>query len=159
MAMPAAPKPMALPASKNQPAKASQLWRRGGVLAALAVGTIGFLLSEWTICPFAVLTHHPCPGCGMTRATLALMQGHFSHAIRVHPLSPVVAPLVGFIGAEASIRYVIGRVPKWMQRLKQFIRLDATWPWAVLLAAVVGIWLARFAGAFGGPVAIAPPLY
>ncbi len=37
-------------------------------------------------CPFRFFFGVPCAGCGMSRAVLALMQGHTAEAIRLHPL-------------------------------------------------------------------------
>jgi len=38
-------------------------------------------------CIFKGVTDIPCPGCGMTRACLAILQGEFSTAWRYHPFS------------------------------------------------------------------------
>lgn len=38
-----------------------------------------------TVCPFAILTGRPCPACGMTRACLLLLGGHFSAAAALNP--------------------------------------------------------------------------
>ena len=38
-------------------------------------------------CVFKGVTSIPCPGCGMTRACLAILQGEFSTAWRYHPFS------------------------------------------------------------------------
>jgi hypothetical protein len=101
------------------------------------------------LCPFALLTHHPCPGCGLTRATVALAQGHLGEALHFHPLSPVLAPLV--LGALAfnAVSYVRkgrwsaaeGIQGRWLTRLG-----------LALFAALIAVWIARFFGAFGGPV-------
>ena len=38
-------------------------------------------------CVFKGVTGMPCPGCGMTRACSAILQGEFSTAWRYHPFS------------------------------------------------------------------------
>ena len=38
-------------------------------------------------CVFKGVTGMPCPGCGMTRACLAILQGEFTTAWRYHPFS------------------------------------------------------------------------
>jgi hypothetical protein len=38
--------------------------------------------SYHTFCPFRLITGIPCPGCGMGRATIALLQGHV--AVSLH---------------------------------------------------------------------------
>jgi hypothetical protein len=51
-------------------------------LSGQALETIYFLP-----CIFKGVTDIPCPGCGMTRACLAILQGEFSTAWRYHPFS------------------------------------------------------------------------
>ena len=51
-------------------------------LSGQALETIYFLP-----CIFKGVTGIPCPGCGMTRAGLAILQGEFSTAWRYHPFS------------------------------------------------------------------------
>ncbi len=43
------------------------------------------------ICPMALITGLPCPGCGLTRAGLALLRFHFAEAWQMHPF---IYPLV-----------------------------------------------------------------
>lgn len=38
-----------------------------------------------TVCPTKLLWHIPCPGCGITRATLLFMEGNFLDAIKMNP--------------------------------------------------------------------------
>src|SRR6188768_1851692 len=103
------------------------------------------------LCPFAILTRHPCPGCGLTRATLALAHGHVVEAVRLHPLSPVLAPLLVVALAYNALMYVRegrwaaseGLTHRWITRLA-----------VVAVAALFAVWIARFCGAFGGPVAV-----
>lgn len=78
------------------------------------------------ICPFRAVTSLPCPGCGMTRAVLALGQGRVLAAARFNPL---VLPLVA-----AMLAWLAG------------VRLDAARRRAaltVLLGAVLVFWAAR----------------
>jgi len=103
------------------------------------------------LCPMASLLHIPCPGCGMTRATLAAVHGHFADSFRVHPLAIVFSPLLAiYFGAHAIsyIRHGTSRVDevlvgKWVDRAL-----------LVLLVAMLGVWIARFFGAFGGPAPV-----
>lgn len=44
-------------------------------------------------CTVRLTTGLPCPGCGMTRAYLALIQGDFAGAFFWHPLFWMVIPL------------------------------------------------------------------
>ncbi|WP_437767069.1 DUF2752 domain-containing protein [Sorangium sp. So ce281] len=117
-----------------------------------AAAVLGLLVACGApLCPFAIVTRHPCPGCGLTRATLALAQGHLADALRLHPLSPVMAPLViAALAYNAAIYVKDGRIAAaegvqgaWVTRLGIAL--------AVLMLAV---WIARFLGAFGGPVPV-----
>jgi hypothetical protein len=116
------------------------------------VGALGVavLFSPVKLCLMALALRIPCPGCGMTRATMALLHGDLAGAFALHPLSPVIAPLAtGFIFANA-VGYVrtggafgTARVPRAMEVLA-----------AALVILLFGVWLARFCGYFGGPVSL-----
>lgn len=117
-----------------------------GLIGAACVGAWAHV----SICPFAFLTGIPCPGCGLGRATLALLSGHPGDALRWHPLVFVVLP-VAFVLLAAQTEFVKTMVRRW----------NATWAERIaavmaasLLIALVGVWVARFGGAFGGPVAV-----
>ncbi len=60
----------------------------GGGLAWAASGWDGLWLPP---CPFHALTGLPCPGCGMTRACLHLIQGHLGPALLSNPFSLLLA--------------------------------------------------------------------
>lgn len=83
--------------------------------AALAIAALGGLLHlaglepasalpEAVLCPFRALTNLPCPGCGMTRAFLALGRLDFAGAWARNPLSFPLAALMALFAA--------GRVPR-----------------------------------------------
>jgi len=97
-------------------------------------------------CPTALFLHTSCPGCGLTRATWAMLGGDFAGAVALHPLAPLVSPFfVGTFG-YLGLRYVIAG------------RTDMK-PWlvtavGVLSALLVLLWAARLFGAFGGPVPV-----
>jgi hypothetical protein len=124
-------------------------------LAALVVVT------EAPLCPTAFFFGIPCPGCGLTRATLALLHGDLSGALRFHPLVLVLAPL--FLGAVAKGLHDFVRGPRAPAGAAAPRRSLAPAWWtrapglalaSLLGVAVLGVWLARFAGYLGGPAPV-----
>jgi hypothetical protein len=128
--------------------------RREGRAARLALlaALLGALVALGVpLCPFAIVTRIPCPGCGLTRATLALLHGHVDEALRFHPLSVVVAPLVvGGFGYNAVMYVLRGRWAAAESSQGRWVTVFAI----VVGTAMVGVWIARFFGAFGGPVPV-----
>jgi hypothetical protein len=125
-------------------------------LAALycaSVGAFAALLGSGVIhCPFAALTHHPCPGCGSTRAVLALLSLHFGEAFRMNPTAPVIAGATGVIAIEALVRILRDGHVRDLA-----VHGPGHWALRALVIAVVlqiPIWALRFFGLFGGPVAV-----
>lgn len=106
---------------------------------------------EVPLCPLARFAHLPCPGCGLTRASLALLHGDLSTALSLHPLAPLVTPIVGVTMGAHLLSYV---------REGTLLSLEgkrARWANALLVAtaaAMFCLWIARFLGAFGGPVPV-----
>lgn len=49
-------------------------------------------------CPVVLFTGYPCPGCGLTRAALLLMEGRLLDSLAVHPfLIPILLLLAAFL--------------------------------------------------------------
>lgn len=111
------------------------------VAAALAVLWLG-----WR-CPIHLVTGHPCPTCGVTRALRLALHGDLAGATRMHPLMWLAVPVTAlFLGVELA-GYM--RTREWgaSRRMKGSNAIMLTT--ASLLFA---LWIARFAGYFGGPV-------
>lgn len=120
--------PPSLPSAKT-------LLRAASGVIVLAVCTSGILqyafgidlldaLPGRSICPFHLVFGLPCPGCGMTRAFLAIGQLRFARAAAFNPFSLLLFSLV--------LVYVIaGKVPE-VLRNQRFL--------AVLLAAILLFW-------------------
>ena len=119
---------------------------------AFVFGGLGALmLAGVPLCPFALVTRHPCPGCGLGRATLAMLSGDFGEAVHVHPLAPILVPIVGcFLGYNALVYVTRGR---WGAADAIGGRV-VTWGGGGALALMIALWIARFFGLFGGPVAV-----
>src|SRR5512132_874013 len=143
------PSPAASPAdrlSSNQPlpTRATTPLGRAARLGLVALAFAGAVVFDVPLCPFAILTHHPCPGCGLTRGTLALAHGHLGDALRFHPLVPVVTPLVALALGWNALSYV--RHGRWMA-VEGLQGLWLTRATAILGAVMLAVWVARFLGA------------
>lgn len=144
-------RPGSSPAASPPPPSTLPPARRAAHLAGLAIVLGTALALKLPVCPFAAITHHPCPGCGLTRATVALLRGDVHAALHFHPLVVVVSPILAVVVTAHAVSYV---------RRGRAAVLDGLPPlWATalvsLLAVVlVAVWIARFFGAFGGPAPV-----
>lgn len=117
--------------------------RQRGALFLVAAAV---LVAAWwrvPLCPFAMVFGIPCPGCGLSRATFALLRGDLHAALAVHPLVLVALPAALALSLHATSTHT---APS-----RERLAVIAS---AVLLVLFVAVWLARFAGAFGGPAPI-----
>jgi Protein of unknown function (DUF2752) len=135
--------------------KKKSLGSRVGLAALYAAGiaAIGLVLGSGLIrCPFAAMTHTPCPGCGSTRAVLALLHLHVGEAMRFNPTAPIIAICIGVLTVEGL----------WMVVRDGHARdlaVNGPGRWAIrgIVVAVMlqfPIWALRFFGLFGGPVPV-----
>ena len=123
-------------------------------MAAAVVSPVLFaVLNEFPLCPSAGLLGLPCPGCGLTRATLLLLQGEFSRALSMHPLviplSPMYFATVGLFGLDL-LRGPSRATPSTPWITKRWVSTVAL----VVLVATLALWVLRFFGFFGGPVPV-----
>jgi len=99
------------------------------------------------ICPTRTWLHVPCPGCGATRAIFMALHGDLHGAMHMHPLAIPAAVLIAptaFIVLRGIIKHDLPPpLPRWL-------RLT----WYAFVGALIALWVARFAGMFGGPVPI-----
>jgi len=104
-------------------------------VAALVIGAVGppswraAITSHGPGCPFRSATGIDCPFCGMTRATVALGEGHWRDALAVHPLAPLV--LIGLCALLAII--ALGRADVLVRGRRPVL----------LLGAIVVLWILR----------------
>jgi len=124
--------------------------RRAEAVAAVAALTILALASPFRLCLVATLFHVPCPGCGLTRAAFAIARRDFAGAFALHPLSLALVPMIGWMVGAHVVRYVRTgtawhdhSIPRWTEGLAAGIAL-----------LLVGVWVARFCGLWGGPVSV-----
>ncbi len=142
---------------------AGGLAKRAVVLAML-LAPVGFALaSGLPLCPMAGFLGIPCPGCGLTRAALAALQGDLAGAMRHHPLVFVLVPVYLTALVSVAVSYLWGiRTPtggppdgsRAPLRAGRGTDRLVTWVAGVCLAALLAVWVARFFGCFGGPAPV-----
>jgi hypothetical protein len=152
---------------RGRPSSAATAYPKALVVLA-ALGALALLWIDVPLCPTAALLGLPCPGCGLTRATLALLRGDAQTAFALHPMVFVAVPglilisvasgarALGWRGGmpEVSSRSGSARAPRRPQ-MNQWIALGA----ALLIALLLAVWVARWFGAFGGPVPVDEPIW
>lgn len=106
-------------------------WAGAVIAAALAYAALVRVLGHGLPCPFHALTGLLCPGCGVTRMGLRLLQGDIFGAFSANPVLFCLLPfLFALLGVHLT-RYVKtgeGKAPKWEERC-----------W-LTLAAVLLVW-------------------
>ena len=120
----------------------------GAPLVALA--TLGLVLAIVTLawrCPVLLIAGVPCPTCGISRACRLALNGNFAAATHMHPLVWLAVPVTAlFVGVELA---GYARTGAWGSSRRI--------PYSNVLMLVTAsllfaLWIARFAGMFGGPV-------
>jgi len=125
--------------------------KRLAIVLAVAAPYLAASASDWTVCAAAGLFGVPCPGCGLTRATLAGLRGDLAGAFRLHPLFAAAAPAYFYLVFGIAYRYVAGPLARPPSRLEnRIVSLVA----GVLVVLLLAVWVSRFFGAFGGPVPV-----
>lgn len=126
---------------KNRAEVGSDIWlARIFLLTLIGVGfaslLFGLLPENLALypCPFHTITGIECPGCGMTRACIALARGDIGNAFQYNPFS---LGLVLFAGGFALFPSDIRRC--W-QRLPHNIRTLTGWSMLIL---ILGFWAHR----------------
>jgi len=123
---------------------------RLGKLALLAVGVTALVAAHVPVCPFALATGQPCPGCGLTRATLACLRGDIAGGAHLHPLVFLATPAAVALLVLAVYSYLkVGKA-----RYSPSVMRWLLPPLKVIYVALLVLWVVRFAGYFGGPVKV-----
>lgn len=125
----------------------------GWLLLAGAVAGLALLGSGAPLCPFAGWLGIPCPGCGLTRATVALVSGDWQTALRLHPLVGFVLPVLAWFAASALLGWK-GRAAQDAPTAHRWAHRLGNWCGLALAVALLAVWGLRFAGYFGGPVPV-----
>jgi hypothetical protein len=133
--------------------------RRALLLLVLAAPFFLALAGGFPLCPSAGVFGIPCPGCGLSRAVLAALQGDFAGAFHYHPLFFVIAPVYAIALGAAGVALLKGPAlpsvgvapPRARSRAAE---RGVTVAASALLVAMLGVWGLRFAGWFGGPAPV-----
>jgi hypothetical protein len=125
---------------------------RGGLVALIWI--VGMLPAALGIqrCTFAAIFHHPCPGCGLTRATHLLLEGHVVDSLHMHPFVVPLLAAHAFL-ALATVRSTVLEGAPWTFFRDRFGRAAVYFLGGVYVAMTV-MWILRAFGLFGGPVPI-----
>ena len=125
---------------------------RAGIFAAVLGVFVCLLASAHVPCGFARIFRMPCPGCGSTRAMLALAHGDLTSLVRHNPMAPFMTMLVTVLTLQAFASLVATGT---------FVRVGDGGIGKLVSrgAIVIGllefvIWAARFGGFLGGPVPV-----
>lgn len=101
----------------------------------------GKILGVPSPCGFQHLFHIPCPGCGLTRAFVAMAHGHVGEAFVWHPMGPLLWTLA-FGYTLWSLWVTFNRPPF---RVSQSLQLGA---YGVITVLMFVTWALRLAGYF-----------
>lgn len=118
-------------------------WTGAGLGLAIALVV---LVGPFPTCFFKLAVGAPCPGCGLTRATLAMLQLDWAGVLRFHPLAPLVSPLLGWLLLRPAL-VRSGLVSE--ERFRLSPRATG-WLAVGVILALWGVYVARLAGALGG---------
>jgi hypothetical protein len=71
-------------------------------LAAAQVACVAAGVGGWP-CPLKGALGIPCPGCGLTRATVALLRGEFATALGTHAFAPVLLLVLALLAVAGLL--------------------------------------------------------
>jgi hypothetical protein len=108
------------------------------VTAAVLLFVFAAGLPGWP-CPLFHFTGIPCPGCGLTRATLFLLQGKVQDSLHFHAFAPIV--LLGLVIVLAAAVLPERARQRWLDMVVAVEQ--RTGVVMILLAALFLYWLAR----------------
>jgi hypothetical protein len=138
----------------QSPVQSGGRWSSRVGRSATLLGVVGAAVlligSRVPLCPVARLTGCPCPGCGLTRATLEILRGNLSLAFALQPFAFLVSPLLASLLLVAGFRYWSLGSPRLPLKLRRVAERVAV-PIALIM---VVFWALRFAGFWAGPVPV-----
>ena len=81
-------------------------------------------------------TGRHCPGCGILRATHALLHGRIAEAASLNLLWFIALPLVGYVGVSEWLRF-------WRGRPLTMGPLERPWTWVAIGTLALGFTVLR----------------
>ena len=87
---------------------------------------------DLVVCLFRRATGTPCPGCGLTRAFVAMAGGDLAAAVTLHPLAPLLAAQIALAWGAWGVRLWRGPWPGAARIVAWLALLNA--------AALLGVW-------------------
>ena len=104
------------------------------------VGLVAVGLGGWS-CPFLKAIGWPCPGCGLGRACVLLVEGDWRAALQMHAFAPLLLLTLGLLGAGLLLRggprVVLLTTVQWLEERTRLVPF--------LLVALLFYWVFRFA--------------
>lgn len=140
------------PAPRPPPKPLDVRIRRFALTILGAAGLFSLLYAKAVPCAFALMFHRPCPGCGSTRAVLCLLHGDVHGMTRFNPLGPVIALLIGIMALQSLVS--VARFGDFRDAGEGKIGVVVKRGIFLVFVLEFGLWIARFFGAFGGPVPV-----
>lgn len=105
---------------------------------AVHLGATAAGLPGW-ICPLKAATGLPCPGCGLTRASIWLVKGDIGAALKLHAFAPVAIIGIALVLSGAVLPNAARE-----RMLSAIGRVDHRgWISASLLVALLSYWAVR----------------
>lgn len=122
------------------------------VAAPIAIAMGVPLTSGPVLCGFRRMFGIPCPGCGLTRSLVALLHLDLRSAFGVHPVGPIFLGYLALLWTSAWISYA-----RTGDLSSPIARRIPGWAHLGMLGLVILVWLLRFFGFAGGPIAPVDP--
>lgn len=120
------------------------LMRAGAILVAPVLAFFVLAALPFPVCQSRVLFGLPCPGCGLTRATDALVHLDLLGSLRLHPLAiPVLLVIAVELVRSARRELGLPAAPMLERIAAPDVRIG-------LAAGLIGVFVLRFAGGLGG---------